>query len=78
MSCHQKILSSPAVNETGENTSPGRTPLSMLNGSDIDIFPLGCLTHTTHVAAVKIACMIRLLFEGRPTPASARASSRKC
>ena len=63
------------MNETGEKISPWRTPLSMLNGSDIAIFPLGCLTRTTPDAAVKIACMIRLTFEG--TPGSARASSRK-
>ena len=69
MSCRRKILSRPAMTETGEKISPWRTPLSMSNGSDIAIFPLGCLTRTTPVAAVKIACIIRLTFEG--TPASA-------
>ena len=57
MSCRRTILSRPAMNDTGEKISPWRTPLSMLNGSDIAIFPLGCLTRTTPVAAVKIACI---------------------
>ena len=41
MSCRRKNLSRPAMNETGKKISPWRTPLSMLNGSDIAIFPLG-------------------------------------
>ena len=75
MSCRRKILSRPAMNETGEKIYTWRTPLSISNGSDIAIFQLGCLTRTTPVAAVQIAFIIRLTFEG--TPASARASSRK-